>query len=752
MNTETYNDWSFVSLSPWSGLSLWFLCSLVVLATCWVIWRYRGGRRFLLLSSVRLAGALVVLGFLLEPAVQLRVVRKIKNRFVVVVDRSRSMSIEIAKKTRYATVRALLEQGRSSLEALGQSHWVEFFDLEGAISPSILSQEPTGERSDLLTALEKARSSGGGRPLAGMVLFSDGADNGDLQNVSTGGLSDGAKQRLRQLGAPINVVNPADRNFQDLNISNVIADEFAFIHNTAEITVALEVAGLGSVTVPVTLKRDEQVVATQQVALTEGKIAEIVFKTKPDQIGEFVYTVSVPVIAGDALPSNNERSFVLRVVRDKIRVLQVSGRPSWDERFLRQHLKENPNVDLISFFILRTPSDVQEVPESELSLIPFPTDKLFTSELKSFDVIVFQNFDFRSYNMESYLRNIRDAVEGGLGFVIIGGEQGFGNGGYSTTPVADILPVTLEENDFVQGKGNLQLTAAGKTHPVAQVGANPQETQELWPQLSNGVWYNRVMGLKPGATALVTHSNLKAVDGTPLPVVAVSEAGQGRSIAIATPELWRWRFASLRDGGASERAYHRFWSNLLRWAVRDPEHSRVRVVPTQRRVDVGRDATVLVTVLDRDYKPRAGTKVRLSLEESRDGVLSVEDAVTDEAGVVNKRYPQLRPGAYQVSAETNDGSAVSHKGQGVFMVESQSLELSRPTPRPEVLRLIAEETGGKVLEPNAEIWDDMKVVDPEAVEIDRRRNVEIWDNAWAMMVGLGLLVLDWALRRRHGYL
>ena len=106
---------------------------------------------------------------------------------------------------------------------------------------------------------------------------------------------------------------------------------------------------------------------------------------------------------------------------DRVRVLQLCGRPSWDERFLRRLLKRNPNVDLISFFILRTPSDLAAVDSDELSLIPFPTHELFQNELPSFDVIFLQNFEYMPYGIGAYLDNIRQYVETGGGMAMIGG-------------------------------------------------------------------------------------------------------------------------------------------------------------------------------------------------------------------------------------------------------------------------------------------------------------------------------------------
>ena len=129
----------------------------------------------------------------------------------------------------------------------------------------------------------------------------------------------------------------------------------------------------------------------------------------------------VPVDPEERIVQNNRLDFTLKVIRDRLRVLQVSGHPSWDERFLRQLLKENPSVDLISFFILRTPTDQSGAPSSELSLIPFPTRQLFTEELHTFDIVIFQDFDYLPYNMSHYLGNIRDFVkDAGGGFLMIG--------------------------------------------------------------------------------------------------------------------------------------------------------------------------------------------------------------------------------------------------------------------------------------------------------------------------------------------
>ena len=106
-------------------------------------------------------------------------------------------------------------------------------------------------------------------------------------------------------------------------------------------------------------------------------------------------------------------------------------------------LRRDPNVDLVSFFILRTETDEQPWNRNEMSLIPFPTYEIFEDQLHSFDLVIFQNFNYAPYGVEPYLAGIREYVEQGGAFAMIGGDLSFGAGGYAQTPLQEILPVDV---------------------------------------------------------------------------------------------------------------------------------------------------------------------------------------------------------------------------------------------------------------------------------------------------------------------
>ncbi|MEK7733577.1 MAG: hypothetical protein AAB318_05155, partial [Planctomycetota bacterium] len=187
----------------------------------------------------------------------------------------------------------------------------------------------------------------------------------------------------------------------------------------------------------------------------------------------------------------NQVSFLVKVVRDKIRIMHVCGRPSWDERFLRRILKNDPNVDLISFFILRSPTDNSEARNDELSLIPFPIDELFTQALSSFDLVIFQNFDYRPYDaaffrFSHYLNNIRKFVtDQGGGFVMIGGDISFSQGGYDGTALEEILPVELNGGKDTIDLSRLKatLTNDGLKHPITFLEGDTDRNAALWNEL-----------------------------------------------------------------------------------------------------------------------------------------------------------------------------------------------------------------------------------------------------------------------------
>jgi uncharacterized membrane protein len=550
---------------------------------------------------------------------------------------------------------------------------------------------------------------------------------------------------------------------RDVSIARVAADDFAFVRTAMKIEATVRAAGLEEMTLPVVLRRDG-VVLKELSARVGGRFGEarVVFEIVPDRVGKYVFEVAVPVLADESVPQNNSRAFVMRVTRDKTRVLQVAGRPSWDERALRSYFKADPNVDLISFFILRTHDDIQVVPTDELSLIPFPTQELFEEELGSFDVIILQNFEFAHYGIRPYLANIRDFAEAGGGLAMIGGDLAFSSGGYHGTPVAEALPVDLapayaDPSRLVSTERfSPRLTDEGLRHPVTQLRFDRRDNLARWAGLPQLEGLNLVEGVRPGATVLLEHPTLRA-GSRPAPVLVAGEYGEGRTLALLTDSAWRWGFVAAGRDGDDGRAYARFVESSIRWLIKDPELDYLRVESDGAEYKLGAPARLRARLTDKDYRPAPDHEIVLEVVPAarargkKAEPVFARTARTSPDGTVLVEAAGLAPGSYRVIGRAKLGERWI-TSDDVFVVNPEREELEHPGAREDILAAIAAQTGGRHLGAAGALPDDLPFAPPRVVRVDRRSDVEIWSRPHLLFLALALLGTEWALRRRRGFL
>jgi uncharacterized membrane protein len=543
---------------------------------------------------------------------------------------------------------------------------------------------------------------------------------------------------------------------RDLAIERISVDDFAFVRNTLTAEVTLTARGFDREKVNLVLRREGTVVVSKELQLEPGKERYTVpLAFAPDSTGTFVFTVAAPVFPGEAIAENNSRSFVLRVIRDRVRVLLVAGRPCWDERFLRGLLKQDPNVDLISFFILRTSAD-NSGPQEDLSLIPFPVPEIFGQQLRTFDAVLFVDFAYQPYralDIERYLPNIRDYVLAGGAFAMLGGEQSFGEGHYQSTPLQDILPVEATE-----GLGNVsedvrpRLTAEGRRHPLTSLTAGEGPNDAAWSALPAlpGLNLTRPLGVQAGARVLLEAPTV-LVEGKPAPVVAVREVGLGRSLAVTTDSSWYWGFVASEQEGAASRAYQRFWNNALRWLVRDPDLTQLQIQPDRPAVEPGEPIGLTLSARTPDYGPATGTQLGAQLVAEDGKAVAHAEGVAGPDGTVHLELVPPGPGAYKIVASSQRPGLPEERASGAVAVRSSGPEDADAAPRPELLRALADATGGTFAQLPRSSMPEVKLAEPEVVEVGRRKDVPFWDRWWILAGLTATLTAEWLLRRRWGY-
>jgi uncharacterized membrane protein len=758
-----FNEHRWVLLAPWRrpGLALGGLTVIAIALLGWRASRGAAPLRRAALVSLRAGAAVAALVVFLEPAIELRQVAREPNRVALVIDDSRSMALRDRPDgpTRTERVRALLDASAETLATWRERHQLDVYTFSDVLAASSLDRvartPATGDATLIRKALEQVRARYDGRDLAGVVLLSDGAATGDLARDGDGA----ARDFLRSLDTRVHTVWTARPGVRDLAVARVAADEFAFVRTVVRLEATIRATGYPAQRVLVSLAADGQVERQKWIDVPADGTATVSFEVTPPRVGRYLYEIAIPVQPDEAVEANNRRAFVVRVIRDKIRVLQVAGAPSYDVRALRAMLEENPNVDLISFFILRTQDDIALVPNDEMSLIPFPTRELFEEQLPSFDVIVMQNFEFLPYGIGDYLDNIESYVAGGGGLAMLGGDLSFTAGGYHGTPVASALPVELLPPTVADladvSRFRPALTEAGKTHPVTALRYAVPDNLTTWAALPELEGVNRVAAAKPDATVLAVHPRLRTGRGAPMPVIVAGDHGAGRTLAITTDSLWRYGFVAASRPGDDGRAYTKLWENAVRWLIQDPDLRNLHVDSDAVEYPPGATVRLTARLLGRDYLPLAKGKVVVRWRRGADPRTAVPvgeaTVVVGDDGVGSVDLTGLEPGAYRVSAEAEvGGRAVT--ATDIFLVRDSSLELDEPAGVPATLARIAAATDGKALGPVDRLPVDLAFDLPRVVRVDQRTDVELWSRPLLILLVLGLLAAEWLLRQRGGYL
>jgi uncharacterized membrane protein len=542
--------------------------------------------------------------------------------------------------------------------------------------------------------------------------------------------------------------------YRDIQIAAIEAPNFAFLHSAVDIEVTVKSWGYKGQIIPLVLKQEGRILSTSNLLLDGDRVTRrVTFTVTPKEIGRYRLSVETPVQVGEVLRTNNQRDFQLQVRRDKIRVLVVSGRPSWNYRFLRRALKSDPSVDLISFIILRTPTDVVNVPDDQLSLIPFPTNRLFTEELGNFDLLIFDNFSYLLYFPMLYLENIRKFVLDGGAFAMFGGDQSFDLGGFANTPIEEILPVTLDRlgQGYVHSPVKMELTPEGLQHPITRLAPSAEDTRRIWQEMPALRGFNQARRPKPEAVTLGV-----AGDGqfSRLPLMAAMQYGQGRTLAFLSDQLWRWNFEMVGAQGGNHH-YLNMVHQMVRWLVKEPGLRPVQLFSDKDTYQMGDAVALRVKALDYDFAPASGAVLNLVVQDPQGQSTRINALPTDEPGEFQATLKADHLGAYRAEVEAR--LADRHLGEDVLIYEvtPSTAESLHGAPDHEALRQLAGGSGGRFFaasEVNADFGAVLRDILKRDLQykIVEERALHLRHTPSAFLVLVGLLGIEWFMRRRAG--
>ena len=728
--------WVFVLLVLVAGAGLGWLIRSKLPSAATQVRNWRAG----VIWMLQFALAALVLFLLWQPAILVAELRPQQNIIAVLVDDSRSMSIADGGggATREAQAIKALQGGM--VDELGKKFQVRVYRLDRQISRvsklDDLKTAPPASATRIGDGLQQLAGEAADLPIGAVVLLSDGADNSggiDLDTIST----------LRSRRIPVHTVGfGAEQTAHDVEINDVVVAPRALADSRLAAKVTLHQRGYAGQKAMLTVRDGGKVLAGRQITLAaDGASQSESLLFNAGDAGAKTLQFSVDPLPGEENRDNNSVSRLVNVESGKQRILYVEGEPRWEYKFIRRAEQDDRLLTIVS--MLRTSENKiyrQGIDDPKELADGFPSR---AEDLFPYQGIVIGSVE-ASYFTAAQKELIQQFVDRrGGGLLFLGGRASLGDGGWASSSLADLLPVTLpnKKNTFHRDPATVSLTAAGADSIITRLVEDPAANVERWKKLPYLMDYQEVGTPKPGAVVLAEMT----AGGRKMPMLVTENYGRGRTAISATGGTWRWQMSQPLE----DQTHEEFWQQLLRWLVTDTPGRVVATVPSQMLFDDGH-VHFSADVRDKNYSPASDAHVEAHILGPGGSAAQIEMTPDPNSpGTFHAEWSADQAGSYLTEVvATRDkeelGRDVLNFARMDGVAENFHTEQNR-----DLLQKLSAETGGQYWTPQ-----DVSRLPSEISYSEAGITVRDTKELWNMPIVFLLLVLlpsaEWLLRRRWG--
>lgn len=733
-----------------SSIRLWLGVAGLVAASAVATYTIARGRSTVtdrgIMAALRVALLGVIVLCLMQPTLILSTVVPQQNFVGVLVDDSRSMTLENEDGTpRNIFVADAFTPGESELLAqLSERFVLRFFRFSDATSRIDGLEELTfdGTHTSIGRALDAAREELSGVPLSGLVLVSDGADNDDRPLTE-------ALVPLQAAGVPVFPVGVGEDFIEpDIELGRVELPRAVLEGSTLMVDLVVTQSGFGRATVPIVVESETRILAEETVELGpdgEPVVARIGFELTSS--GPQRVQFRIPPQPGERVDRNNTRNAWIDVRGDTEKVLYFEGEPRFEVKFMLRAVEDDENLQLVLLqrtaenkFLRRNVNDSTELQYG------FPTTR---EELYRYRSLILGSAE-ASFFTHDQLQMIADFVsERGGSLLFLGGHSAFAEGGWAGTPVEEVMPVVLGTpqggRDGFFAEVRVRPTPAGLAHPAIQLDAEGPEIAARWDSLPPLTIVNPIDRVRPGATVLL--EGHFAEGGTPQTILAFQRYGRGKSIALTAQDTWLWQMHA--DIPLEDQSHEAFWKQMLRWLI-DGVPDAVQATVDREQVEPGEVVRVMGAVADSTYIEVNNATVRTRVE-SPTGI--VEELPAEWTVERDGEYAtEVRPtemGDYTIVVTAERDGAVLGIDTTYVHVAPSDEEFFGAYRHGELLRRIADETGGQYYTPETvgTLPEDITVTGAGVTLVEEN---DLWDMPALFLLMLLLMGAEWGYRRVRG--
>ncbi len=721
--------------------------------TIWLFYKsvfgYLGKSQIGILFALRLVAAIFLLLMLFQPVLALVQRPHHIGTLGVVIDASGSMSVNDAPNQPSRYLQSTLGAKMLIKDLRDQFH-ILCFAYDGKHNGPLASPRewnriaPDGTVTDLPAAIKMATNSGA----TAVVLFSDGIQNGP-----------GKIGSLRHLGAPVYTVRVGSISAKatgvpQIEIVRIEGPQTAPVDTQVTLTAVIRSTSLSDRTVRVFLDHNQKPLQSHRLVLHSGRAPQSVkLEFTPHHVGRLVLHVRIPVLPEERSSAGNTQEFPMLITNPKIQMLYIEGRVRPEVGPLYNDLAMNPNISLVSLIRTRPGYFMIRGSEAGKPLTGLPTT---LKQWERFKVIMLGDVsaDFLSPQQQS---DLKQAVQHGAGFIMIGGQRNFSVGGWGESRLAPVFPVHLQMTTPSQLSAAFipQLTAFGAASPILQGIAgwftqpDGKPAPQRLPDLEGCVAF---AGPKAGATVLLTDPAAN-VNGKPAIVLAVQHYGKGRSAAFAGDTTYRWRLI-LRTLGAKS-PYQRFWGQLVEWLAgqsktKTSNGPSVTAMIRKQRYQSSESVRLRVAVTDMHGQSTRYADVHALITDAAGKTRTVRlHAEARQPGMYKRRIMPHGLGKYHVVFTADMHGHTLGQDTSDFYVISPSGEMDKLAAEPAILQRIARLTGGSYAELagiNA-LARRIQAAQPRESKIQRTA-YPLYNNKVFFLLFIAALSCEWFLRRK----
>ncbi len=756
-----------------------------------VLWAYLSSRTTtairLVCGLLKLTAVALVAVCLLQPMRSGTRPRPQANLLPILVDNSQSMRI-VAKsgdQSRHDRVMSLVNAEATWLTRLAQSFDVRGYAFDTRLQnlDNFVSLQADGQMSSLAGSLQSLAQRFAERPVAGLVLMSDG------------NLTDSPPQDFQWsgLGFPVYPVLPSDEpELKDLRIVDVKVRQTDFESAPTTVTVSYDAIGMDDQSIVVRLTDDSgKLIEQQRGPDSSDALRQVSFRFRPAESGICFYTVSVEAEGGtavEATTANNQRLVAIDRAVGPYRVLYIAGRPNWEFKFLRRALQAEAEIQLVGLIRIakqepkfsfrdKGVSDTNPLfsglgegeeeaaeqydepviirlgvrAEEELSE-GFPkTDE----ELFAYHGVILDDLESEFFTQDQMVMLRRFVSSRGGGLLMLGGTESFSGKDFANSPLGELSPVypRRTSGDRIDGPYRIELTREGLLQPWTRLRETEQDERSRIESMPPFATLSTVGDPKPGAAQLAT---VRGAGDRAVPALVAQRFGKGRTAAIMLGDLWRWSMrrpiSEQGEGSVIDQRQQddpaQAWRQLTRWLVND--------VPRQAEIELKSDdnfqtVTILVRARDESFLPLDNALVELTVTPPGGEPFSLTTEMDEsEQGAYRATAWSQDPGGYRVQAtvKSADGSAVGSASAG-WTAQPAAIELANLQTNRALLTRIAEQTGGEViLDTELDRFADQ--LPSRKVPVTETWVYPIWHRPWVMITAMLCLCGEWGLRRWKG--